>query len=337
MMMIRPVAMFSKGVQLFIFLILSVAAPFSNGFGATTFMRFLYPSFGGTWAAPWIAKEAGYFAAEGLDVELVRVGGSTRIVAAMVGGSAPLIHAGASAALAATAAGSDVVIIAAVGKVSPFHLMARPEIKQPADLKGKKAGISAFGSTSDFVVRLALKKFGLEPNRDVAILPMGGQPEGFAALQNGSIHVLAMSYPLYLRAAKLGMRELVNFSDLGFEDINGAVITTRSFISQQGDTAMRFMRAFIRGMHRYRTDKEFSKRVFSKYGKITDEEMLEGTWQEYAPVLQKVPRPSLKAIQFLIESQFKDKTPMPRPESFVDNSLVDQLERSGFIDSVHKQ
>ncbi len=335
-MMIRPAAMFSKAVQLFIFLILFVAAPLFKGFCANTFLRFLYPSFGGTWAVPWIAKEAGYFASGGLDVELVRVGGSTRIVAAMVGGSAPMIHAGASAALAATAAGSDVVIIAAGGKVSPFHLMARPEIKQAADLKGKKAGISTFGSTSDIVVRLALKKFGLEPNKDVAILPMGGQPEGFAALQNGSIQVMAMSYPLYLKAAKIGMRELVNFSDLGFEDVNGAVITTRSFISQQRDTAMRFMRAFIRGMHRYRTDKEFSKRVFAKYGKITDEEILEGTWQDYAPTLQKVPRPSLKGLQFLIEAQFKDKTPMLKPESFVDNSLVDQLERSGFIDSVYK-
>jgi len=114
----------------------------SNGFGAATSMRFLYPSFSGTWAVPWIAKEAGYFNAEGLDVELIRVGGSTRMVAALLGGSAPLIHAGAPAAFAASAAGSDVVIIAAIGSMSPFHLMARPEIKQPADLRGKKAGIT---------------------------------------------------------------------------------------------------------------------------------------------------------------------------------------------------
>jgi hypothetical protein len=128
----------------------------------------------------------------------------------------------------------------------------------------------------------------------------------------------------------------VKFADLGFEDVNGTVITTRSFISQQRDTAGRFMRAFIRGMHRYRTDKEYSKRVLGKYGKITDDELLEGTWQDYAPTLQKVPRPSMKAIQFMIETQFKDKTPLPKPESFVDTSLVDQLERSGFIDSVYK-
>ena len=131
-------------------------------------MRFLYPSLSGTFAAAWIAKEAGYFAAESLDVELIRVGGSTRIVASMVGGSAPIIHAGASASMAATVAGSDAVIIGRMSTKSPFHLIARPEIKQPSDLKGKRAGISAFGATSDFLVRLALQRFGLEPGKDVA-------------------------------------------------------------------------------------------------------------------------------------------------------------------------
>ena len=204
-----------RTITLVIFIIGAIPA---KSFGATTSMRFLYPSFSGTWAVPWIAKEAGYLNAEGLDVELIRVGGSTRMVAALLGGSAPLIHAGAPAAFAASIAGSDVVIIAAVGSMSPFRLMARPEIKQPADLKGKKAGITTFGSTSDQMVRLALKHFGLEPNKDVALLPLGGQPEAFAAMQGGSVQVVPMSYPLYLSALKLGMRELIRFSDLGFEE-----------------------------------------------------------------------------------------------------------------------
>jgi NitT/TauT family transport system substrate-binding protein len=323
-------------ISLIVLLAVCFIVPFDQIFAATTSMRVLYPSFGGTWATAWIAKEAGYFSAEGLDVELIRVGGSTRMVAAMLGGSAPIIQAGAVAAVAATAAGSDVVIIAATGKVSPFHLMARPEIKQPADLRGKRAGISTFGSTSDQMVRIALQKFNLEPNKDVAILSLGAQPEAFAALQSGAVQVAALSYPLYPKAAKLGMRELVNFAELGVEDVTGAVITTRSFVAQQRDTALRFVRAYIRGAHRYRTDKEFSKRVLAKYGKIADDEVLEGTWQDYAPTIQKVPRPSAKGIQVSIESHFKGKTPLPKAEIFVDNSLVDQLEKSGFIESLYR-
>ena len=313
---------------------LSLMAP--AAVAETKSMRLLYPSFAGSWATAWIAKEAGYFTAEGLDIEMIRVGGSTRMVAAMLGGSAPIIQAGAPAALAANVAGSDMVIIGSTGNVSPFRLMARPEIKQPADLKGKKAGITTFGSTSDQVVRLALKQFNLEPTKEVALLTFGAQPEAFAALVNGVVQVAALSYPLYPKAAKLGMRELVKFADLGVEDINGTVITTRSFIAQQRDTVLRFLRAFTRGMQRYRTDKEYSKRVLGKYGKITDDEILEGAWQDYAPTLQKSPRPSLRAIQFLIENQFQGKRPLPKPEQFVDSSLADELEKGGFIDSVFR-
>jgi NitT/TauT family transport system substrate-binding protein len=314
-----------------------VVAPGKQVFAASTAMRVLYPSFSSSWATSWIAKEAGYFSAEGLDVELVRVGGSTRMVAAMLGGSAPIIQAGASAAVAATAAGSDVVIIASIGNVSSFHLMARPEIKQPSDLKGKRAGITTFGSTSDQVVRIALKHFNLEPVKDVAILSLGAQPEAFAALQSGAVQVAALGYPLYPKALKMGMRELINFSELGVEDITGALITTRTFVTKQRDIATRFVKAYVRGAHRYRSDKEFSKGVLGKYGKITDDELLEGTWQDYAPTIQRIPRPSPKALQFLIDFQFKGKTPLPKPEAFVDTSIVDQLEKSGFIDSLYKE
>lgn len=329
--------MLSKKIGLLLPLLVVLAAPVTSmAASASTPMRLLYPSFAGSWATAWIAKEAGYFSAEGLDVELIRVGGSSRMVAAMLGGSAPIIQAGAIAAITATTAGSDVVIIGSTGTVSPFRLLARPEIKTPADLKGKKAGITTFGSTSDQVVRIALKHFNLEANKDVAILTFGAQPEAFAALANGVVQVAALSYPLYPKAQKMGMRELIAFSDLGVEDINGTVITTRTFLSQQRDTALRFMRAFTRGMQRYRTDKEFSKKVLGKYGKLNDDEILEGTWQDYAPTLQKSPRPSLKAIQFMIENQYPGKKPLPKPEQFVDLSIVDQLEKSGFIDSLNK-
>src|SRR5438067_6156317 len=208
-----------KIIQLCLSLTVLLIAPCFDAFSATISVRLLYPSFAASWATTWIAKEAGYFSNEGLDVELIRVGGSTRMVAALLGGSAPIIQAGASAALAATSAGADVVIIGSTGTVTPFRLMARAEIKQPADLKGKKAGITTFGSTSDQVVRMALKHFNLEPNKDVALLSFGAQPEVFAALQCGAVQVGALSFPLYAKATKLGMRELVNFAELGAEDI----------------------------------------------------------------------------------------------------------------------
>lgn len=145
-----------------------------------------------------------------------------------------------------------------------------------------------------------------------------------------------MSFPLHLKALQLGMRELVDFSALGLEENNGPVITTRSFIAQHRGTVMRFMRAFVRGMHRYKTDKEFSKKVLGKFAQLNDEQILEATWQEYAKNLQRVPRPTLKGIQNVIQSGMGGAKINLKPERVVDLSIVDELERSGFIDSVYK-
>lgn len=97
-----------------------------------------------------------------------------------------------------------------------------------------------------------------------------------------------MSFSLHLKALQLGMRQLVDFSALGLEENNGPVITTRSFITQHRSTVMKFMRAFVRGMHRYKTDREFSKKVLAKFAQLSDEQILEATWQEYAKNLQDV-------------------------------------------------
>jgi len=296
-------------------------------------VTFLYPSAAGSWAIPMIAKEAGYFADEGLAVDLVRVGGSTRIVAALIGGSGQLIHAGEPAVVPAVLQGSDVVLIAAISTVNRHHLIARPEIKDVKELKGKTVGITSFGSTSDYILRTILEKHGLDSSKDVSIVQTGGQPEGLAAMAGGKIYAQRMSFPLHLKAIQLGMRELV---DLPTEENTGTVITTRSYLAQRRSTVIKFMRAFIRGMHRYRTDKEFAKRVIAKFAQLKDEEILEATWREYAGDLQRVPRPTLKGIQQVIDSGLGGKKFDLKAERLVDLSVVDELERNGFIDSVYR-
>ncbi len=280
-----------------------------------------------------IAKEAKYFDDEGLAVDLVRVGGSTRIVAALIGGSGQLIHAGEPAVVPAVLQGADAVLIAAISRVNRHHLIGRPEIKDVKDLKGKTLGITSFGSTSDYILRLILEKNGLDPNKDVSIVQTGGQPEGMAAMIGGKIFAQRMSFPLHLKAIQLGMKELV---DLPAEENTGSVITTRSYIAQRRPTVVKFMRAFIRGMHRYKTDKEFAKKVISKYAQLKDEPILEGTWREYAADLQRVPRPTLKGIQQVIDAGIGGKKIDLKAEKLVDLSILDELEKSGFIDSVYK-
>jgi len=128
----------------------------------------------------------------------------------------------------------------------------------------------------------------------------------------------------------------VNFSELGFEAVNAALVSTKSHLTQNRDQATRFVRALIRGMHRYGSDKEFSKKVLAKYFRTNDDQILEASWKDVAPNLLRVPKPSARSIQFIIDGQFKDKNPPLKPEIFVDTSIIDQLERSGFIDTVYK-
>ena len=296
----------------------------------------LYPSPAGSWMIPVIAKEAKYFEREGLSLEYVRVGGSTRIVAALLGGSAPIIHAGEPAVVPAVQRGADAVIIAAFCNAAQHRMIVRPEIKEVKDLKGKPVGITTFGSTSDYILRFALQRYGLDPNKDVSIMQTGGQPEGLAAMTAGKIFAQRMGFPFHIKAQQMGMRELIDFSKLGLEENIGAMITTRSFIAQRRETVLRYLRAYVRGMHRFKTDKEFAKRVYGKFALINDESLLEANWQEYATHMLRSPRPTLKGVQQVIDSGTLGKIDV-KAERLVDMSLVNELEKSGFIDSVYKE
>jgi len=296
----------------------------------------LYPSPAGSWMIPVIAKEAKYFEREGITVEYVRVGGSTRIVAALLGGSAQIIHAGEPAVVPAAQRGADVVIVAAFCNAAQHRLIVRPEIKDVRDLKGKPVGITTFGSTSDYILRFALQKYGLDPSKDVSILQTGGQPEGLAAMSAGKIFAQRMGFPFHLKAQQMGMRELIDFSQLGLEENIGAMITTRSFIAQRRGTVLRYLRAYVRGMHRFKSDKEFAKKSYGKFAQINDEALLEANWQEYASHMLRSPRPTIRGIQQVIDSGTLGKVDV-KPERLVDFSLVDELERTGFIDAVYKE
>jgi NitT/TauT family transport system substrate-binding protein len=285
---------------------------------------------------PVIAKEAKYFDREGVSLEYVRVGGSTRIVAALLGGSAPIIHAGEPAVIPAVQRGADVVIIAAFGHAAQHRLIVRPEIREVKDLKGKPVGITTFGSTSDYILRFALQRYGLDANKDVSILQTGGQPEGLAAMIAGKIFAQRMGFPFHIKAQQLGMRELIDFSKLGLEENIGAMITTRAFIAQRRDVVLRYLRGYIRGMHRFKSDKEFAKRVYGKFALIADESLLEANWQEYAAHMPRSPRPTLKGVQQVIDSGTIGKVDV-KAERLVDMSLVEELEKSGFIDSVYRE
>jgi ABC-type nitrate/sulfonate/bicarbonate transport system substrate-binding protein len=173
-----------------------------------------YPSISGAQAVLWIAKEMGLFKKNGLDVDLVYIGGGPRSMAALLSGQLQIIGTGGNSLVAANLNGAkDAVLIATTYNTLVFSLMTRATLKEPKDLKGRSLGVTGFGSLSDFTLRTLLKKSGLDPTRDVVIRPMGGYPEIVASMQSGSLDGGIISPPTNIKAQELGFRELIDAPD----------------------------------------------------------------------------------------------------------------------------
>ena len=236
-------------------------------------LRIAYSAISGAMASLWVAQEGGYFKREGLDTELLYIGGGTLLIQSMLSGDVPFAYGPSVPVINATLRGSDLVLIGNTGNSLVFSIMARPEIKQPGQLRGKKVGVTRLGGSTDWALDAALKQWGIERGQ-ISVIQTGGMPEGLAGLTAAALDAVVLSPPSNFRAAKAGMHELEDVGQLKIVFPNTPLSTTRSFIRTNRDTSLRFMRGFAQGLQRLRTDKEFSMKVLSKYTKVTDNETL---------------------------------------------------------------
>ena len=305
-----------------------------------TKVRLVHVAFSSNQAPAWVAREAGFFQKQGLDVEIIRIGGSSKVVQVMVAGEVGLAHVGASAAVEAATAGADVAIVAATVKRPQFRLMANPAIKSIAELKGRKVGVTRFGSSTDFLVRWGLvNKWGLTPDRDVPLIQVGGIPELLMAARAGAIDAAPLSTPDDMRVEDIGWKELADFSTLGLDYMTGTLASTRKYIRSNEDVLRRFMKAFVQGIHIMRTDKEFTRKSLERFMRLKDERILEAIYnQEILKGLEKVPVPSLAGVQTILD-ELSGKRPAikgRKPEEFVDARFVKELQESGYIDALYR-
>ncbi len=267
-----------------------------------TKIKVAYPTTVGSMAVLWVAKEAKLFEKHGLEVELIYVAGSSRVVQAMLAKDIPISEIAIPAVIQANLAGADLVMLAGPNHKPGQKIMVRPEIKRREDLKGKKIGITRFGTSDDFLLRYVLGQWNLQPDRDVALIQMGGSPEILAGLASRGVDGGMLSSPLHLQAAKFGYSLLADLSTIGVDYQGAGVVTSRSYMREAPDTVRRYLRAYVEALHRFKTDKNFSIRVIGKYTRIADIEALEETYQHYAvKVMPKVPYPTLKGIQMVLD------------------------------------
>src|SRR5215813_12658444 len=261
----------------------------------------------------WLAKEAGIFAKNGLDVQLVYVRGGATVMMALLSKETPISQVGGSSIVGASLRGADAVMIAGGNATSDQWLMSRPSIKTAELLKGGSVAIAVFGGTSDSLARIALKRLGLAPVKDVAILQIGGVPERLSALERGKVQAARLSMPDVFIAQKNGFYTLAHVS-LPYQTTS--VATTRRFI------------------------RETAIRVLAKYLGSRDKEILDRSY-DHSSADDKLPPkqyPTLEGIKNILDplAEIDPKAKAAKPEDFVDISFVRELDQSGYIDELYK-
>ena len=295
-------------------------------------LRIAYSAISGAMSSLWVAQEGGYFKREGLDTELLYIGGGTLLIQSMLSGDIPFAYGPSVPVINATLRGSDLVLIGNTGNSLVFSIMARPEIKQPAQLRGKKVGVTRLGGSTDWALDAALKQWGMERGQ-ITVIQTGGMPEGLAALTAGALDAVVLSPPSNFRAAKAGMHELEDVGQLKIVFPNVPLSTTRSFLRANRDTGLRFLRGFTAGLRRLRLDREFGMKVLSKYTKVTDGETLAQLHQTYGMRYSGDPIPYVRpdSIDEILRRTPGKEARDAKAADFIDNGLLQELEKSGWF------
>jgi NitT/TauT family transport system substrate-binding protein len=297
-------------------------------------LRTGFTSISGTMAPLWAGYEAGYFAREGLEVEIFSFPSGNEGVQALMAGEVDFLQIAGATTVSAALGGGDTLVLATMVKTLVQSLVARPEIARAEDLRGKGVGISRLGTTIDTGARLALRHFGLEPDRDVAIVQAGAMANILGSMEAGRVQAGILSYPSVSQARKLGFHELLDIGTLGFPYASTGVSARRSYASQQPDVVRRFLRGEIAGIYRLVSDKPFAMEVYKSYLKTDEMDVLEETYEVYAlKYLERVPYPDERSIQGVLD-ELALEIPRARevsPRDFFDDRYVRELDESGYI------
>lgn len=297
-------------------------------------LRVTYSAIGGSQAAAWIPYEAGIFKKYGLDIELLYVGGGGRAAQVVQSGEVPIGLFTGGAVINSNLAGGDLVVIGSSMNVMTFSVIARPEIRRLEDLKGKKIGISRFGSATDFGLRYAEGQWPIKRQRDFAVIQAGGMPDLLNALRGGALDAAVLNVELTIVARKEGFRELANLAKMGLSFPTSSLGTTRSYIKRNENTVRKFVRGFVDGVHFAKTQRAFGVQVMKKYLRNEDTAFVNDLYDLY--VLQnipQIPRPSPEALKTIMD-QMAETDPRVvnlRPEQFIDGRFFQELEKEGFI------
>ena len=302
-------------------------------------MRIGYSSISGSYLGIWVAHDAGYFAKEKLDDQIVLIPSGSQLAQVVTAGEIDVAALNGSSAMAAALQHADIKIIGNTTNKLIFSIYVRPEIKTIEDLKGKKIGVTRFGSATDIAARFALRKHNLDPQKDVTILQMGAMSSIMGGLQGGSIDAGLVSPPTLFAVEKMGFKELVSVTDMGLAFPNPSLVVQGGILRKKPESVDGFMRAYVRGIHRARTDKEFALKSIANYTKIEDPAVLQKAYDLYVgKVLEKAPYVNMVGMRNALADLAKTVPAAKdaKPEQFIDMQFLDRLEQSGLLKKLYR-
>jgi len=298
----------------------------SSAFAQTTLVHAGYGGIAGYQLPLWVNKEAGISKKYGIELETLLISGGALNTQALLAGSIQMSQNSASAAIQAALRGAPVMLVAILENRMPLQIVARPEIKTPQQLIGKKIGILRFGGSNDTGVQWALRAWKIDP-RQVTILQSGATNARMTALTLGQIDATILSYPEIHIARKRGMNVLADIADFSAYP-NTSLVFTRSFIEKQRSLAKNLLRSQIEAIHYMRTNREGSVKVLKKYLRVDDMESIEATYEFFSRRTEAMPRANLEGIANILKEM---AAPQRNPEEFIDMSLLDEIEKEGFM------
>ncbi len=302
-------------------------------------VTFAYSSLSGNMAPLWITQERGLFRKYGLDVQLVFIESGSTTVQSLISKEVAFAQMAGAGVVQSRLRGSDVVMIAGVVNTLTFKFFVDKNIKQPDQLKGKIVAVTRFGSSTDFALRYALERYGLTPEKDVTILQGGNMPAILAGLESGKVQGAMLSAPFTLKAKNLGFPLMADLQMLGLEYQHTGVATSQELIKSRPDLVRNVMKAYVEGIHYYKTHRAESLAILAKYLKTTDPDILSEVYEDVGLKLTAAkPYPTLRGIGIMLRelAGATGKSASARPEDFVDLTFIKELDGSGFIDRLYK-
>ena len=290
-------------------------------------------------AAIWVLQEKKILQKYGVEPEIISISASPIVSQALIAGEIDVSATSVATLLSSRLAGADTVMILGIVRTFVDHIITAQNITTPDQLKGKIGGVNRIGSTSDLGLRFALRRLGIDPDRDAKIITAGGNPERFAALSKGVINFTIIPEPFVRQALQLGFRDLFDIGSLKIPFWWNSVLSREAIVKAKRQLLLKFTRAMIEAIHFNKTHKEESKAIWGKYLKISDQEGLERAWRAYTAAYPENLLPTPEGVKTALDdlASRDARAAAADPRAFVDPSLVNEVEATGFVKQLYKR